>query len=135
MATSIDTSERARARDDEDAQDLLGRVGGRADGVRAEDGEGLAFLDRRSPISSSLDSGRPKNDRAAASDEARRRGGERDVGGRLGDQLTPGPVYRKYGACGRSTRTRRSPGLRPLERPTASDHWTPIDCDATTACW
>src|SRR6476661_1876312 len=25
----------------------------------------------------------------------------------------PLPVYRKYGACGRSTRTRLSPGLRP----------------------
>src|SRR5262245_43581752 len=24
-----------------------------------------------------------------------------------------GPVYRKYAACGRSTRTRRSPGFRP----------------------
>ena len=70
------------------------------------------FLDSRSPISSSLASGRP---RVMALIRARRR--PAGVSGRLAAALAtsdPSPVYRKNAAWGRSTRTRRSPILRPL---------------------
>src|SRR6185436_16981541 len=76
-------------------------------------------LESRSPISSSWWSGRPRTmPRAFAM--------SRPLGvvGTLAASLAvswPFPVYRKYGACGRSTRTRLSPGLRPC-----SDRRPPI---------
>ena len=96
---------------EEEREDLLGRVRRRADGVRAEDRQRLASWTgaRRSP--------RPVRG-ACPMRTARTLASARAPGvvGMLAASLAvsvPSPEYRKYGACGRSTRTRRSPGLRP----------------------
>ena len=115
MAIEIGTAKVSAASaapaEQEGAQDLLGRVGGRGDGVRAEDGQGLASwtVARRAPR------------RWPAAGRARTRAlwparARRAWSATLAASLAvsvPSPVYRKYGAWGRSTRTRRSPGLRP----------------------
>ena len=85
------------------------------------------FFDRRSPISSSVESGRPKTIAADAGEEPAGRG-QRDVGRRLGDQLARARCSGSTGACGRSTRTRRSAGLRPLRGRLPPINGTPI-------CW
>ena len=69
-------------------------------------------FDRRWPISSSLASGRPM--KVCLSLAMPR---PIVVVGALAAAFAviwPGPVYRKYGEWWRSTRTRLSPGLRPL---------------------
>ena len=85
IATGTENSRRADAADDEDAQDLLGRVGRRRDRIRAEDRERL-LLGRRSSISSSVASGRPNT----TAERARARPVRvRGCGGSLArDQLT-----------------------------------------------
>src|SRR3954449_10167294 len=81
-------------------------------------------FDSRSPISSSVDSGRPKT-------TARARLRNRPVGvsatfaAGLATSV-PGPMYRKYGAWGRSIRTRRSAGLRPRRGRRPPITWTPM---------
>ncbi len=68
-------------------------------------------FDRRSPISSSLARGRPISQALTRISPRPRRERGADAAGLA--TSWPGPVYRKYAECGRSTRTRRSAGLRP----------------------
>ena len=97
--------------EDQDAKDLLGRVGRRADGVRAEDRERLLL---RQPLAELL----LARQRPAEQDGLApwRRACRSGVVGADAASLAvswPGPVQRKRAEWGRSTRTRRSPGLRP----------------------
>src|SRR4051794_1721176 len=69
------------------------------------------FFDRRSPISSSFASGRPRS-----TPLSRTRARPNVVVGALAAAFAvscPGPEYRKYAVWGRSTRIRLSPGFRP----------------------
>ena len=69
------------------------------------------FFDRRSSISSSFESGRPNTTARMRASALPRPVRGTDAASRATSWL--GPVYRKNGACGRSTRTRRSPAFRP----------------------
>ncbi len=98
--------------EDEDAQDLLGRIGRRADRVRAEDRQRLLL---RQPLADLvLARQRPAEQRRLrtwANSSPVRRG--RALRRLLGASAGPGRSSGSSGECGRSTRTRRSPGLRP----------------------
>ena len=101
----------ARAGHHERPHDLLGRVGARGDRVRAEDGERLLLGQAlaRSP-------GRSRAACRTAPPRTRTTPARAAVVGAEAAGLAvmwPLPEYRKYWACGRSTRTRRSPGRRP----------------------
>ena len=99
------------AAEDQDAQDLLGRVGRRRDGVRAEDRQRLLL---RQPLAELVLA------RERAPEQERR--GPRRRPCRSSSSGRWRPPWRSAGPCrcsgsralcGRSTRTRRSPGLRP----------------------
>ena len=99
------------AAEDQDAEDLLGRVGRRADRVGAEDRQRLLL--RQALPDLLLARERPAEEqrlrRASRPDPPR-------VGGTNAASFAvswPGPVQRNSAEWGRSTRTRRSPGLRP----------------------
>src|SRR5487761_2192173 len=70
-----------------------------------------SFLGSRTSASSSFERGRPNRDRRAF-DQTSANPERGSVAASLAVSI-PVPVYRKYGECGRSTRTRRSPILRP----------------------
>ena len=99
------------AGEDERADDLLGRVGARADGVRAEDGQRLGLGQALADLLARWQRA-PDEDAAGPSASARPPASSARWPPPW-PSACPCPVYRKYGACGRSTRTRRSPGLRP----------------------
>src|SRR5512132_2509261 len=73
------------------------------------------FFESRSEISSWIESGRPKRTPRARAN--RRPAGVRGTDADSLATSVPSGVYRKYAACGRSMRTRRSPSLRPLSGP------------------
>ncbi len=108
---------------DENPQDLLGRVGRRADRVRAEDREGLLLrqaladllLARERPADRDLADPRPDPPQPRL----------RLVGGRLGDHL-PTPGVPEVGRVGAIDADAPVGGFSAGQGPAASDHRTPI---------
>ena len=124
MRPRCDRSSALAPAEQQDAQDLLGRVGRRADRIRAEDRERLGLAQALADLL--LARQRPPEHDAAHAREGPAARCRRRRWRPAWRSACPVPVYRKYGACGRSTRTRRSPGLRPRRGRRPPITWTPM---------